>query len=388
MTSTDMTSTSQSSTNQNAKPEKLLFIDRDGTLIHEPADTYQIDSIEKLSFLPGVFRYLSAIVRHLDYSLVMVTNQDGLGTPAYPEETFRSIHNLILRLLEGEGITFREICIDRSMPHENKPTRKPGTAMLTHYMQGRFDLSDSWVIGDRPTDVILAHNLGCRSIFIQTPLHLLPSDIKADHIVTSWKEIYEHLLARSRRVSHRRLTNETDITITLQPDGSGIADICTGLGFFDHMLEQLARHGLFDLSIRAHGDLHIDEHHTIEDVAIALGEAFAMALTDKRGISRYGYCLPMDDSRAFVTIDFGGRNYLVWEALFTREKIGDMPTEMFFHFFKSFSDAARATVHIKAEGINEHHKIEAIFKAFAKALKMAIRRDPEHLVLPTTKGII
>ncbi|MFN3952355.1 MAG: bifunctional histidinol-phosphatase/imidazoleglycerol-phosphate dehydratase HisB [Thermaurantimonas sp.] len=374
--------------NRTQTPEKLLFIDRDGTLIQEPAGTYQIDSIEKLSFLPGVFRYLSSIVRHLDYTLVMVTNQDGLGTPAYPEETFRPIHDLILRLLEGEGILFREICIDRSMPADNKPTRKPGTAMLTHYIRGGFDLANSWVIGDRPTDVALAHNLSCRSIFIQNALHPIPSDIKADHIVTSWKEIYQLLLAHSRQVTHRRLTSETDISITLQPEGMGHADIRTGLGFFDHMLEQLARHGLFDLTIRAHGDLHIDEHHTIEDVAITLGEAFSLALTDKRGINRYGYCLPMDDSRAFATIDFGGRSYLVWDASFTREKIGDMPTEMFFHFFKSFADAARANVHIKAEGINEHHKIEAIFKAFAKAIKMAIRRDPEHLVLPSTKGIL
>lgn len=382
---TDQVTTPSQTTSSSGR---LLFIDRDGTLIHEPLNTYQVDSIDQLTFLPGVFRYLGSIVRQLDYTLVMVTNQDGLGTPKYPEETFWPIQNLIIRLFEGEGITFREVCIDRSLPEDLKPTRKPGTAMLTHYMQGSYDLSDSWVIGDRSTDIMLAKNLGCRSIFIQNNLHHISPGLQPDKLVTSWREIYEILLAHSRRVSHRRTTHETDIHITLQPDGTGQAGIRTGLGFFDHMLEQLARHGQIDLQIYASGDLHIDEHHTIEDVAIALGEAFAKALSDKRGLERYGYCLPMDESRAFAAIDFGGRNYIVWEATFSREKIGDMPTEMFYHFFKSFSDAARASIHIKAEGTNEHHKIEAIFKAFAKALKMAIRRDPEHLLLPTTKGIL
>ncbi|MFN4299755.1 MAG: bifunctional histidinol-phosphatase/imidazoleglycerol-phosphate dehydratase HisB [Thermaurantimonas sp.] len=372
--------------NQNKK--KLLFIDRDGTLIHEPPDTYQIDSIDKLSFLPGVFEYLGKIARQLDYDLVMVTNQDGLGSPGYPEEVFRPIQELILRLLAGEGITFSEVCIDRSFAHEGKPTRKPGTGMLTHYMQGDFDLAHSWVIGDRASDVLLAQNLGCRSIFISNPLHKLPSEVLPDFTVTHWREIHEFLMRHSRTVIHRRTTRETDVEIHLNPDGSGHADIHTGLGFFDHMLEQLARHGSLDLFIRATGDLHIDEHHTIEDVAIALGEAFSQALADKRGLERYGYALPMDDSRAFAAVDFGGRSWLVWEATFTREKVGDMPTEMFSHFFKSFADAARANIHIQATGTNEHHKIEAIFKAFARAVRMAIRRDPDHLILPTTKGIL
>lgn len=368
--------------------KKLLFIDRDGTLIHEPPETYQIDSIDKLSFLPGVFEYLGKIARQLDYELVMVTNQDGLGTPGYPEEVFWPIQELILRLLAGEGITFREVCIDRSFAHEGKPTRKPGTAMLTHYMQGEYDLANSWVIGDRATDILLAHNLGCRSIYITSPLHSLPPDVVPDRTVAHWREVYEYLSRLHRTVSHRRTTHETDIEIRLNPDGSGQADIRTGLGFFDHMLQQLARHGGLDLYLRAKGDLHIDEHHTIEDVAIALGESFSKALADKRGIERYGYALPMDDCRAFATVDFGGRPWLVWEATFSREKIGDMPTEMFSHFFKSFADAARANIHIQALGTNEHHKIEAIFKAFARAVRMAIRRDPDHLVLPSTKGIL
>ncbi|GCD77244.1 histidine biosynthesis bifunctional protein HisB [Thermaurantimonas aggregans] len=368
--------------------KKLLFIDRDGTLIHEPPETYQVDSIDKLSFLPGVFEYLGKIARQLDYDLVMVTNQDGLGTPGYPEEVFWPIQELILRLLAGEGIAFREVCIDRSFAHEGKPTRKPGTGMLTHYMQGDYDLANSWVIGDRAADVLLARNLGSRSIYLTSPLHALPPDVVPDHIVAHWREVYQFLFRLNRTVSHRRTTSETDVEIRLQLDGSGQSDIHTGLGFFDHMLEQLARHGSLDLYLRANGDLHIDEHHTIEDVAIAMGEAFSMALADKRGIERYGYALPMDDCQAFVTVDFGGRPWLVWEATFTREKIGDMPTEMFSHFFKSFADAARANVHIQAQGTNEHHKIEAIFKAFARAVRMAIRRDPDHLILPTTKGIL
>lgn len=376
--------------------KKVLFIDRDGTLVLEP-DDYQLDSLEKLVFYPGVFTWLSRIARELDYELVMVTNQDGLGTAAFPEETFWPVHHKIIQALANEGIRFSAVHIDRSYPHENKPTRKPGTAMLTAYMDGSYDLANSFVIGDRLTDVQLAKNLGCRAIWLNGSPDLgiaeLPHGAEALQEVialatTSWEDIWQRLRLPARVVTHHRQTRETNILLRLNLDGAGQADIRTGLGFFDHMLEQVARHSGCDLYLRAQGDLHIDEHHTIEDTALALGEAFHRALTDKRGMERYGYCLPMDDCLAQVAADFGGRPWLVWQAEFRREKVGDMPAEMFFHFFKSFSDSARCNLHIRAEGQNEHHKIEAIFKAFARALKMALRRDPEHLWLPSTKGVL
>ncbi len=376
--------------------KKILFIDRDGTLVLEP-DDYQVDSLEKLVFYPGVFTWLSRIARELDYELVMVTNQDGLGTPAFPEETFWPVQRKIIQTLANEGIHFSAIHIDRSYPHENKPTRKPGTAMLTAYMNDSYDLVNSFVIGDRLTDVQLAKNLGCRAIWLNGNPGLgvaeLPHGAEALQDVialatTSWEDIWRWLRLPARTVTHHRQTRETDVFVRLNLDGAGQADVHTGLGFFDHMLEQVARHSGCDLYLRTQGDLHIDEHHTIEDTALALGEAFHCALADKRGMERYGYCLPMDDCLAQVAADFGGRPWLVWQAEFHREKVGDMPAEMFFHFFKSFSDAARCNLHIRAEGHNEHHKIEAIFKAFARALKMALRRDPEHLWLPSTKGVL
>jgi imidazoleglycerol-phosphate dehydratase / histidinol-phosphatase len=364
--------------------KKVLFIDRDGTLIFEPED-FQVDAFEKLKFLPQVMNFLGNIARELDYELVMVTNQDGLGTPNFPEESFFAVQNFIVQTLENEGIVFSEICIDRSFAHENKPTRKPETGMLTKYFSGEYDLANSFVIGDRETDVQLAKNLGAKAIFIKNSNFDLAEN---DNVFTaeSWQEIYEYLKLPPRKVSHRRTTKETDISIELNLDGTGNAEISTGISFFDHMLEQLSRHGNLDLKIKANGDLHIDEHHTIEDVAIALGEAFNLALTDKRGMERYGFCLPMDDCLAQVAIDFGGRNWCVWGAEFKRELIGKMPTEMFFHFFKSFSDKALCNLNIKAEGTNEHHKIEAIFKAFAKSMKMAVKRDISSDVLPSTKG--
>lgn len=364
--------------------KKVLFIDRDGTIIDEPAD-FQVDAFEKLSFLPQVFTYLGKIARELDFELVMVTNQDGLGTAVFPEETFFPVQNFIERTLAAEGIVFSEICIDRSFAHENKPTRKPGTAMLTRYLAGGYDLENSFVVGDRATDVELARNLGAKAIFIANPNFPTPAgeDVFA---AENWRAIYDFLKLPRRRVAHRRTTNETAVSVELALDGCGRAEISTGILFFDHMLEQLARHGLLDLKIEAKGDLEVDEHHTIEDVAITLGEAFALALKDKRGLERYGFCLPMDDCLAQVAIDFGGRNWIVWEADFRRELIGKMPTEMFFHFFKSFSDKALCNLNIKAEGTNEHHKIEAIFKAFAKAVRMAVRRDPSSDALPSTKG--
>jgi imidazoleglycerol-phosphate dehydratase / histidinol-phosphatase len=364
--------------------KKVLFIDRDGTLIFEPED-FQVDAFEKLKFLPQVMNFLGKIARELDYELVMVTNQDGLGTPNFPEESFFAVQNFIVQTLENEGIVFSEICIDRSFAHEDKPTRKPKTGMLTKYFSGEYDLANSFVIGDRETDVQLAKNLGAKAIFIKNSNFDLAEN---DNVFTaeSWQEIYKYLKLPPRKVSHRRTTKETDISIELNLDGNGIAEISTGISFFDHMLEQLSRHGNLDLKIAANGDLHIDEHHTIEDTAIALGEAFNLALTDKRGMERYGFCLPMDDCLAQVAIDFGGRNWCVWDAEFKRELIGKMPTEMFFHFFKSFSDKALCNLNIKAEGTNEHHKIEAIFKAFAKAVKMAVRRDISSDVLPSTKG--
>jgi imidazoleglycerol-phosphate dehydratase / histidinol-phosphatase len=367
--------------------KKVLFIDRDGTLIDEPED-FQADSFEKLKFLPGVMTYLGKIARELGFELVMVTNQDGLGTESFPEETFHPVQNFILQTLAGEDIHFAEICVDRSFARENKPTRKPNTGMLTKYLSaaaGEYDLKNSFVIGDRETDVQLARNLGARAIFIQNKNFQI-GESEDVFIAENWREIYEFLKMPPRRVAHRRVTKETEIEIELNLDGGGAAEISTGIHFFDHMLEQLARHGSLDLKIAARGDLHIDEHHTIEDVAITLGEAFALALKDKRGMERYGFCLPMDDCLAQVAVDFGGRNWIEWQADFRREMIGKMPTEMFFHFFKSFSDKAQCNLNIQATGTNEHHKIEAIFKAFAKAVKMAVRRDVSSDALPSTKG--
>lgn len=364
--------------------KKVLFIDRDGTLIFEPED-FQVDDFYKLKFLPGVFTFLGKIARELDFEFVMVTNQDGLGTDAFPEESFFPVQNFILQTLESEGIVFSEVCIDRSFGRENKPTRKPETGMLTKYFSGEYDLPNSFVIGDRETDVQLAKNLGAKAIFIKNPNFDL-AESEDVYTAENWREIYEFLKLPPRKVSHQRTTKETEISVELNLDGTGKAEISTGISFFDHMLEQIARHGNLDLKIAANGDLEIDEHHTIEDVAITLGEAFALALKDKRGMERYGFCLPMDDCLAQVAVDFGGRNWIVWEADFRREMIGKMPTEMFFHFFKSFSDKAFCNLNIKAEGTNEHHKIEAIFKAFAKSVKIAIRRDITSDALPSTKG--
>jgi imidazoleglycerol-phosphate dehydratase / histidinol-phosphatase len=368
--------------------KKVLFIDRDGTLIIEPPDQ-QIDSLEKLEYVPGVFRWLSSIAENTDYEFVMVSNQDGLGTASFPEETFWPAQNKILKALENEGITFSKIFIDPSFPHENKPTRKPGIAMLTEYLNGDYDLTNSFVIGDRITDAQLAKNLGCQAILIDHGTLSGKLEEVRDVcalVTTNWKSIHDFLTRPARKASVRRTTNETDIQIDINLDGTGQSTIKTGLGFFDHMLDQLARHGGIDLTIHVKGDLLIDEHHTIEDTGLALGEAFLKALSDKRGIERYGFMLPMDDCLAQAAIDFGGRPWLVWDATFTREKIGDMPTEMFIHFFKSFSDTAKSNLNIKAEGTNEHHKIEAIFKAFAKAIKMAIRKEGNEL--PSTKGIL
>ncbi len=379
--------------------KRVLFIDRDGTLIHEAPPTYQLDSFEKLTFFPGMFEFMSRIARELDFELVMVTNQDGLGTESFPEDTFWPLHNLVMKSLEGEGIIFSEVCIDRSFPHENAPTRKPGTGMLARFIDNpAYDLSNSYVIGDRITDVQLAKNLGCKAIWINLDPQLGSAEIQ-DKLADlrqqtvaletdKWSDIYSFLKLGLRKVTHERNTNETRISIQVNMDGSGKSDIHTGLGFFDHMLDQIARHGKIDLMIEARGDLHIDEHHTIEDTGIALGEAFAKALADKRGMERYGFALPMDEADAKVLIDFGGRNWLVWNAEFKREKIGEMPTEMFFHFFKSFSDAAKCNLNIECHGDNEHHKIEAIFKAFAKAIRMAVKRDPLSNYLPSTKGVL
>lgn len=372
--------------------KKVLFIDRDGTMIVEPAEDPQIDSLDKLVFIPGVFTWLGKIARETDYELVMVTNQDGLGTKSFPEETFWPVQTMVIKTFAGEGILFKSIHVDSSLPHENKPTRKPGTGMLTQYFADAYDLKNSFVIGDRLTDIELAKNLGARGIlFNDGSLKDKLSEnnlIDVCSLITSdWKEIYEAVLPK-RTATVQRTTKETDISISINLNGTGKSTIHTGLGFFDHMLDQLARHGLIDLDIQVKGDLHIDEHHTIEDTALALGEAFLKALGDKRGIERYGFCLPMDDCLAQVAIDFGGRPWLVWETEFIREKIGEMPTEMFHHFFKSFSDAAKCNLNIKAEGTNEHHKIEAIFKAFAKAIKMSVRKDPYNDQLPSTKGTL
>lgn len=376
--------------------KKVLFIDRDGTLNIEPDDE-QVDSFAKLKFYPRALYYLSKIARELDFELVMVTNQDGLGTPSNSEENFWPVHNFMIDTYANEGVIFSEVVIDRTFAKDNAPTRKPQTGLLTKYFGEDYDLRHSFVIGDRLNDVLLAKNLGAKAIFLRQNDSLgvgegldkaeTLSDIIALE-TRNWEDIYTFLRAGARKVSHQRKTNETDITIHLDLDGTGKANIKTGLNFFDHMLDQIARHGSMDLDILAKGDLHIDEHHTIEDTGIALGEAFAQALGNKLGIERYGFCLPMDDCLAQVAIDFGGRNWIVWEADFKREKVGDMPTEMFFHFFKSFSDAAKCNLNIKAEGDNEHHKIEAIFKAFAKAIKMAVKRDAEKLVLPSTKGVL
>lgn len=374
-------------------PKRVLFIDRDGTLIYESPSDPQIDSLEKLAFIPGVFTWLGRIARELDFELVMVTNQDGLGTSNFPEDTFWPVQNLVMKTLQGEGIEFRSVHIDRSMPAENKPTRKPGTAMLTDFFdQTQYDLSRSFVIGDRLTDIELAHNLGAQGILLndgslKAKLQNQSYAFSCIGTVNSWREIFE-LVKPKRAAFVQRKTNETNIQVEINLDGTGSSKIHTGLGFFDHMLEQLSRHGWIDLDIYVKGDLQIDEHHTIEDTALALGKAVLQALGEKRGIERYGFTLPMDDCLAQVAIDFGGRPWLVWEAEFKREKIGEMPTEMFLHFFKSFSDTARCNLNIKAEGENEHHKIEAIFKAFAKAIKMAVRKDPFSNQLPTTKGTL
>lgn len=366
--------------------KKVLFIDRDGTLIYEPED-YQIDSFSKLKFLPKMFTYLGRIASELDFELVMVTNQDGLGTDSNPVEKFFPVHEFIMQTLESEGINFSEVLIDRTFEKDNAPTRKPRTGLLTKYIDGEYDLENSFVIGDRLSDMELAKNLNAKSIFIKNEhFELAENADKIDFISESWQEVYEFLKLPPRKVSHRRTTKETDILVELNLDGVGNSEISTGLDFFDHMLEQISRHGEIDLKINAKGDLHIDEHHTIEDVAITLGEAFNLVLQDKRGMARYGFCLPMDDCLAQVAVDFGGRNWCEWDAEFKREMIGKMPTEMFFHFFKSFSDKSLSNLNIKAEGTIEHHKIEAIFKAFAKAVKMAIRRDISSNSLPSTKG--
>ncbi len=378
--------------------KKVLFIDRDGTLICEAPPDYQLDSFEKLKFYPGMFTWMRKIAQELDYELVMVTNQDGLGTPQFPEDTFWPVHNFVMKSLEAEDIFFEAVYIDKTFPADNAPTRKPGTGMLIDYLNNPdYDMANSYVIGDRITDVQLAKNLGSKAIWIKEDAALGGAEIQ-DSIAAlqdtialetlSWKDIYEFLKLGQRIVHHERNTNETKISIDINLDGTGKTNISTGLAFFDHMLDQVGRHSGIDLSIVTKGDLHIDEHHTIEDTGIALGEAIAKALGNKLGIGRYAFVLPMDDCLAQVAIDFGGRSWIVWEADFKREKIGDMPTEMFYHFFKSFSDAAKLNLNIKAEGDNEHHKIEAIFKALAKAIKAAVKRDSTNMQLPSTKGML
>lgn len=377
--------------------KRVLFIDRDGTLVIEPPIDYQLDSLEKLEFYPKMIRNLCFISAKLDFELVMVTNQDGLGTPSFPEETFWGAHNLIMKTLEGEGITFSEVCIDRSIPEDNAPTRKPRTGMLTKYLNNpEYDLAGSFVIGDRITDVELAKNLGCKAILLQEKEQnqerdfVLSEELAAVCALTTkdWDKVAEFLFAGERCSEMRRTTKETDIFVAMNLDGNGTSSINTGIGFFDHMLEQIAKHGNIDLTIQVKGDLHVDEHHTIEDTAITLGECLLQALGNKRGIERYGYTLPMDDSLCSVCLDFGGRPWLVWDAVFKRERIGDMPTEMFFHFFKSLSDSAKMNLNIKAEGDNEHHKIEGVFKALGRAIKMAVKRDIYHYELPSSKGVL
>ncbi|WP_369014560.1 bifunctional histidinol-phosphatase/imidazoleglycerol-phosphate dehydratase HisB [Flavobacterium anhuiense] len=377
--------------------KKVLFIDRDGTIVLEP-ENYQLDSLDKLEFYPKAFQYLAKIAAELDYELAMVTNQDGLGTDSFPEDTFWPTQNFILKAFENEGVVFDEIFVDRTFPEENAPTRKPRTGMLTKYLNNpEYDLANSFVLGDRLTDVELAKNLGAKAIFMNDTDGIGSNEISSkreelnETIVLQtmdWKKIYEFLKLEARSASITRKTNETDIYINLNLDGIGKSKIDTGIAFFDHMLDQISRHGQMDLEITVKGDLEVDEHHTIEDTAIALGEVFAKALGNKLGIERYGFCLPMDDCLAQAAIDFGGRNWLVWETEFKREMVGKMPTEMFYHFFKSFTDGAKANLNIKAEGINEHHKIEAIFKAFAKAIKVAVKRDTEKMILPSTKGML
>lgn len=378
--------------------KKCLFVDRDGTLIKEYPPTYQIDSLEKVTFYPFAIKYMTKIAEEMDYELVLVSNQDGLGTDAFPEKDFWPSHNLVITTFNNEGVFFKDELIDRSYPEDNLPTRKPGIGMFTAYLNNPdYDIANSYVIGDRITDVQLAKNLGCKAIWLNSHPGLGGGETK-DSLeelrksvvveTTHWKDIYDFLKKENRIVRHVRKTSETDISIELNLDGSGKANIHTGLGFFDHMLDQIARHGLIDLMIESKGDLHIDEHHTIEDTGIALGEAILKALGDKRGIERYGFALPMDEAEAKVLLDFGGRNWIVWNTSFHREKVGDMPTEMFFHFFKSFSDAAKCNLNIECRGENEHHKIEAIFKAFAKAIKMAVKKDPLKNYLPSTKGVL
>ncbi|WP_312138894.1 bifunctional histidinol-phosphatase/imidazoleglycerol-phosphate dehydratase HisB [Sphingobacterium sp.] len=374
--------------------KRVLFIDRDGTLILEPEDE-QIDSFQKLKFYPGALQYLPRIAKELDFDLVLVSNQDGLGTDSHPEDKFFPVHSFVIETFKGEGVEFVKEHIDKTFPHENAATRKPGVGMLTEYFdEAAYDLKNSFVIGDRVNDVKLAQNLGAKAIWLRNnddlgklENHVFENDAIALE-TKDWKSIYEFLKLGTRVAEHHRKTNETDIYIKVNLDGSGKSDIDTGLPFFDHMLDQLARHGALDLTIKAKGDLHIDEHHTIEDTGIALGEIFLKVLGDKRGIERYAYTLPMDDCLAQVALDFGGRNWIVWDAEFKREKIGDMPTEMFFHFFKSFSDASKSNLNIQATGDNEHHKIEAIFKALAKTIKKAVRRDAENMQLPSTKGVL
>ena len=376
--------------------KKVLFIDRDGTMINEPADE-QIDAFDKLVFYPKVFTYLGKIAKELDFELAMITNQDGLGTAVYPENTFWPVHNFIMNSFENEGVVFSDVFIDKTFPHENADTRKPKTGLLTKYFSDKYDLENSFVIGDRLTDIELAKNLGAKGIFINDHTNLGTDEISVkrselDAYIglesNDWEKIYEFLKLKNRTAELTRNTNETKIYIKLNLDGTGKSAISTGIAFFDHMLDQIARHGNMDLTIQVKGDLEVDEHHTIEDTMIALGEVFSKALGNKLGIERYGFCLPMDDCLAQVTIDFGGRNWLVWDADFKREMIGKMPTEMFYHLFKSFTDGARCNLNIKAEGENEHHKIEGIFKAFAKAIKAAVKRDSEKMILPSTKGML
>ena len=374
----------------------VLFIDRDGTLIKEPADE-QIDSFEKLEFYPKVFQYLSKITKELNFEIVMITNQDGLGTAVYPEDTFWPVHHFVLKTFESEGVVFDEQFIDRTFAKDNAPTRKPNTGLLTKYFSNEYDLVNSFVIGDRLTDIELAKNLGAKGIFINDNTNLGTDEVTVSNKelqnyialeTNDWEVIYKFLKTTERLGSIERNTNETNIKIELNIDGTGKSAIDTGIAFFDHMLDQIARHGQMDLNIKVDGDLEVDEHHTIEDTAIALGEVFATTLGNKLGIERYGFSLPMDDCLAQVAIDFGGRNWLVWEADFKREMIGKMPTEMFYHFFKSFTDGAKCNLNIKVEGTNEHHKIEAIYKAFAKAIKMAVKQDVEKMILPSTKGML
>lgn len=378
--------------------KKCLFVDRDGTIIKEYPPLYQIDSLEKVTFYPFAIKYMGKIAEEMNYELVLVSNQDGLGTDKFPEKDFWPAHNLVVTTFNNEGVFFKEELIDRSYPEDNLPTRKPGIGLFTQYLNNPdYDISNSFVIGDRITDVQLAKNLGCKAIWLNNNANLGSKEVKNSleelrKVVAletkHWKDIYNFLKRETRVIKHIRKTSETEISIELNLDGSGKANIHTGLGFFDHMLDQIARHGLIDLSIEAKGDLHIDEHHTIEDTGIALGEALAKALGDKRGIERYGFALPMDEAEAKVLVDFGGRNWIVWNTSFSREKISDVPTEMFFHFFKSFSDAAKCNLNVECRGENEHHKIEAIFKAFAKAIKMAVKKDPLKNYLPSTKGVL